>query len=160
MLHDPNCHRKATSRGDPKLTRQGNELPRFARNDAIFLGTVQISIRSYWKGNVNHTSHFGRQQVVKPHQRVCDAVSSAPCVHARKTRIPQFEPGGTHWVVVVHHSLRVFFWRRGWDSNPRYLAVRLISSQVHSATLPPLLTFRLPILAGRIHGLSHLAHWY
>ena len=29
-------------------------------------------------------------------------------------------------------------WRRGWDSNPRYLAVRLISSQVHSATLPPL----------------------
>ena len=30
------------------------------------------------------------------------------------------------------------FWRRGWDSNPRYLAVRLISSQVHSTTLPPL----------------------
>ena len=30
------------------------------------------------------------------------------------------------------------YWRRGWDSNPRYLAVRLISSQVHSATLPPL----------------------
>ena len=30
-------------------------------------------------------------------------------------------------------------WRRGWDSNPRYLAVRLISSQVHSTTLPPLL---------------------
>ena len=29
-------------------------------------------------------------------------------------------------------------WRRGWDSNPRYLAVRLISSQVHSTTLPPL----------------------
>ena len=31
------------------------------------------------------------------------------------------------------------YWRSGWDSNPRYLAVRLISSQVHSATLPPLL---------------------
>ena len=30
------------------------------------------------------------------------------------------------------------YWRRGWDSNPRYLAVRLISSQVHSTTLPPL----------------------
>src|SRR5262249_45883886 len=29
-------------------------------------------------------------------------------------------------------------WRRGWDSNPRYIAVRLISSQVHSTTLPPL----------------------
>ena len=29
-------------------------------------------------------------------------------------------------------------WRREWDSNPRYLAVRLISSQVHSATLPSL----------------------
>lgn len=34
------------------------------------------------------------------------------------------------------------FWRRGWDSNPRYgKTVRLISSQVHSTTLPPL---RLP----------------
>ncbi len=29
-------------------------------------------------------------------------------------------------------------WRRGRDSNPRYLAVRLISNQVHSTTLPPL----------------------
>ena len=57
-------------------------------------------------------------------------------------------------------TTRGSIWRRGWDSNPRYLAVRLISSQVHSATLPPLLAFRLLILAGRIHGLSHLAHWY
>src|ERR1035437_5024099 len=31
-----------------------------------------------------------------------------------------------------------YYWRRGWDSNPRYLAVRLISSQVQSTTLPPL----------------------
>jgi hypothetical protein len=32
------------------------------------------------------------------------------------------------------------YWRRGWDSNPRYgKTVRLISSQVHSTTLPPLL---------------------
>jgi hypothetical protein len=31
------------------------------------------------------------------------------------------------------------FWRRGWDSNPRYGGtVRLISSQVQSTTLPPL----------------------
>ena len=29
-------------------------------------------------------------------------------------------------------------WRREWDSNPRYLAVRLISSQVHSTSLPSL----------------------
>ena len=27
-------------------------------------------------------------------------------------------------------------WRKRWDSNPRYLSVRLISNQVHSATLP------------------------
>lgn len=34
------------------------------------------------------------------------------------------------------------FWRRGWDSNPRYgETVRLISSQVHSTTLPPLLPY-------------------
>ena len=30
-------------------------------------------------------------------------------------------------------------WRRGRDSNPRYLAAHLISSQAHSTTLPPLL---------------------
>ncbi len=38
------------------------------------------------------------------------------------------------------NDLRQNLWRRGWDSNPRYLAVRLISNQVHSATLPPLLS--------------------
>ncbi len=32
-------------------------------------------------------------------------------------------------------------WRRGRDSNPRYVSVRLISSQVQSTTLPPLLNF-------------------
>src|SRR5690349_13885859 len=37
------------------------------------------------------------------------------------------------------YSLNYKFWRRERDSNPRYLAVRLISSQVHSTTLPPLL---------------------
>ena len=32
------------------------------------------------------------------------------------------------------------FWRRGWDSNPRYgRTVHLISSQAHSTTLAPLL---------------------
>jgi hypothetical protein len=36
------------------------------------------------------------------------------------------------------YTSRTRRWRRGWDSNPRYLAVRLISSQVHSTTLPPL----------------------
>src|SRR5574343_1767665 len=35
-------------------------------------------------------------------------------------------------------GLDVTMWRRGRDSNPRYLAVRLISNQVHSTTLPPL----------------------
>jgi hypothetical protein len=31
-------------------------------------------------------------------------------------------------------------WRRGRDSNPRNLAVHLISNQTQSTTLPPLLT--------------------
>ena len=35
-------------------------------------------------------------------------------------------------------------WRRGRDSNPRYgVTVRLISSQVHSTTLPPLRRARI-----------------
>lgn len=53
------------------------------------------------------------------------------------TRIPRtqnekpLDPSGSRGFV---------FWRRGWDSNPRYgETVRLISSQVHSTTLPPLL---------------------
>ena len=29
-------------------------------------------------------------------------------------------------------------WRRGWDSNSRYIAVRLLSKQVPSTTRPPL----------------------
>ena len=33
-----------------------------------------------------------------------------------------------------------FSWRRGRDSNPRNLAVHLISNQTQSTTLPPLLT--------------------
>jgi membrane-bound lytic murein transglycosylase F len=38
----------------------------------------------------------------------------------------------------------LFIWRRGWDSNPRYgKTVRLISSQVHSTTLPPLRKARI-----------------
>ena len=40
------------------------------------------------------------------------------------------------------HKGPVFdFWRRGWDSNPRYgRTVHLISSQAHSTTLAPLLS--------------------
>ena len=45
-------------------------------------------------------------------------------------------------------TTRGSIWRRGWDSNPRYLTVRLISSQVHSATLPPLQCVVIAILAG------------
>ncbi len=31
--------------------------------------------------------------------------------------------------------------RRGWDSNPRYLAVNTLSKRARSATLTPLLIF-------------------
>lgn len=44
---------------------------------------------------------------------------------------------------VINHRLQGI-WRRGWDSNPRYgVTVRLISSQVHSTTLPPLRVRRI-----------------
>ena len=33
---------------------------------------------------------------------------------------------------------RIIIWRRGWDSNPRYVAVHLISSQTPSTTRTPL----------------------
>ena len=54
-----------------------------------------------------------------------------------KTKKPRFTGLSGHFSD-QSRLLWMQFWRRGWDSNPRYLAVRLISSQVHSATLPPL----------------------
>ena len=45
-------------------------------------------------------------------------------------------------------------WRRGRDSNPRNLAVRLISSQVHSTTLPPLRHSQFNVSAGRCRALD------
>src|SRR5574337_1043704 len=37
------------------------------------------------------------------------------------------------------HKGRSRFWRRGWDSNPRYgITVNRISNPAHSTTLPPL----------------------
>lgn len=43
-------------------------------------------------------------------------------------------------------------WRRGGDSNPRYaINVCLISSQVHSTTLPPLLGGPRPLGRGAYH---------
>jgi hypothetical protein len=61
----------------------------------------------------------------------------------RATTIPQFKRsrGGTDsWNACESSNLR---WRRGRDSNPRYGdTVRLISSQVHSTTLPPLQVLR------------------
>ena len=53
------------------------------------------------------------------------SVGSAKCLY--------FTPFGTDLQTHIHN------WRRGRDSNPRYgVTVRLISSQVHSTTLPPL----------------------
>ena len=36
-------------------------------------------------------------------------------------------------------------WRRGWDSNPRYLAVNTLSKRAPSATRPPLQTRALTL---------------
>ena len=36
--------------------------------------------------------------------------------------------------------IRFLSWRRGWDSNPRYLAVNTLSKRAPSATRPPLQT--------------------
>ena len=52
-------------------------------------------------------------------------------------------PLAAQLVAACWESTKTYFsllknWRREWDSNPRYLAVRLISSQVHSTTLPSL----------------------
>ena len=43
------------------------------------------------------------------------------------------KPRGYPWCMVFQS-----LWRRGGDSNPRYLAVHLISSQARSTTLTPL----------------------
>ena len=56
-------------------------------------------------------------------------------------RLETQKPRRTGLLAVLLDFLRLLktgSWRRGGDSNPGYLAVRLISSQVHSTTLPPL----------------------
>ena len=46
------------------------------------------------------------------------------------------------------HKGRSRFWRRGWDSNPRYgITVNRISNPAHSTTLPPLQNIALGFAA-------------
>jgi hypothetical protein len=61
---------------------------------------------------------------VLPSHTIREILSVYPCV----TALP-----------VYHSTPPLFQLRRVRDSNPGYLAVRLISSQVHSTTLPTLL---------------------
>ena len=47
-------------------------------------------------------------------------------------------------------------WRRGRDSNPRYLSVRWFSRPVHSTTLPPLLCSLVVVCYYTVLSLSFL----
>jgi hypothetical protein len=56
-----------------------------------------------------------------------------------------FEQWGVLWWVETKNGPRgpysLMFWRKGWDSNPRYgITVHRISSPAHSTTLPPFLS--------------------
>jgi membrane-bound lytic murein transglycosylase F len=68
-------------------------------------------------------------------------------VHSRITRFPKNAarvPQGQNPQSYKPCGSWLTYWRRGWDSNPRYgKTVRLISSQVHSTTLPPLREARI-----------------
>src|SRR5690348_1009988 len=47
------------------------------------------------------------------------------------------------------HKGRLHYWRRGWDSNPRYgITVNRISNPAHSTTLPPLQNCSVRFVAG------------
>jgi hypothetical protein len=55
-------------------------------------------------------------------------------------------------VTRAHVPPRKISWRRGRDSNPRNLAVHLISNQTQSTTLPPLLTRTIEEVRGSPAG--------
>ena len=47
------------------------------------------------------------------------------------------------------------YWRRGWDSNPRYgRTVHLISNQAHSTTLAPLREVGAGILVSKLSNVK------
>ena len=71
------------------------------------------------------------------------------CAQGRLRRPNSFQTNLSHPSGFVHaapppetqnaHRGRLHFWRRGWDSNPRYgNTVNRISNPAHSTTLPPL----------------------
>lgn len=98
----------------------------FSTTDAQFAiqrGCIEDAARSCTRWAPSHR-----------HDPICRRSSCYGCntTHAPRAQNEKpLDPSGSRGFV---------FWRRGWDSNPRYgETVRLISSQVHSTTLPPLL---------------------
>lgn len=60
-------------------------------------------------------------------------------------------------LLVFTGQCRIFYWRRGRDSNPRYVAVHLISSQAPSTTRTPLrkrINFDDDCNPGNIRGIN------
>ena len=57
--------------------------------------------------------------------------------------IPQARLALSQALSLALESSELSSWRRGRDSNPRYLAVHCISNAARSTTLPPLLCYQL-----------------
>ena len=63
--------------------------------------------------------------------------------HRTGVLIPQTRLAPTQAVSLALERSELSNWRRGRDSNPRYLAVHCISNAARSTTLPPLLCYQL-----------------
>ena len=90
------------------------------------------------------TSKGLRRQLAKPldfTEVMAESVGFEPTRHVNAYTISSRAPSAartTLHVVEAFYEPVYFFWRRGWDSNPRYLAAHLISSQAPSTSRTPL----------------------
>ncbi len=88
------------------------------------------------ESNGEHATPLHLQRIAAEMRAAIHLKQSATQKH-RKVRPPLAGLVGYHVLITV--------WRRGWDSNPRYLAVNTLSKRAPSATRPPLQTRALTL---------------
>ncbi len=127
-----------SSRSSNRISSAGSANTCRPRSAAVLLGCMTVDRQKF-----RATPRPAPPACAAPHRRRhpdldarCIAEGRAgPSRQRRKRKSPCWQG--------LSHSKQE--WRRGWDSNPRYLAVRLISNQVRSTTPPPLRVARAPV---------------
>src|SRR5881394_1222347 len=92
----------------------------------------------------------GYRQKEKPGRSRTDMAESEgfePPIPLRVLLISNQVPSAARPALLNRRFITPQRWRRGWDSNPRYVAVYTLSKRAPSAARPPLQSLLLPPLA-------------